>query len=262
MTEPDSPPELEPLLDYLKRTRGFDFTAYKRSSLNRRVRKRMQSVAIPEFAEYIDYLEIHPEEFQHLFNTILINVTGFFRDPAAWQYLAAEVIPRILGDRPGEPVRVWSAGCASGQEAYSIAILLAEAVGMERFRHLVKIYATDVDEEALAQARLAAYSPKDVEDVPPPLLARYFERTPNHYVFNKELRRSVIFGRHDLVQDAPISRVHLLLCRNTLMYLNRETQANILTRFHYALNGGGFLFLGKAEMLLTHSHLFTPVDLK
>jgi two-component system CheB/CheR fusion protein len=259
--QPDAPPELEPLLDYLKRTRGFDFTAYKRSSLNRRIRKRMQAVAVPEFAEYIDYLEVHPEEFQHLFNTILINVTGFFRDTAAWQFLAADIIPRIVGDKH-EQVRVWSAGCASGQEAYSVAIVLAEALGIERFRAWVKIYATDVDEEALAQARQATYIPKEVEDVPPALLAKYFERTPNHYVFNKELRRSVIFGRHDLVQDAPISRIHLLVCRNTLMYLNSETQARILARFHYALNGGGFLFLGKAEMLLTHSHLFSPVDLK
>jgi two-component system CheB/CheR fusion protein len=261
MTDPDSPPDLEPLLDYLKRTRGFDFAAYKRSSLNRRIRKRMQSVAIQDFGEYIDYLEVHPEEFQHLFNTILINVTGFFRDTAAWQFLATDVIPAIVGGGAGEPVRVWSAGCASGQEAYSIAILIAEAIGIERFRQRVKIYATDVDEEALAQARQATYSPKDVEEVPPTLLAKYFERTPNHYVFNKELRRSVIFGRHDLVQDAPISRIDLLVCRNTLMYLNSETQARILARFHYALNGGGFLFLGKAEMLLTHSHLFSPVDL-
>jgi len=260
-TAAETPPELEPLLDYLKRTRGFDFTAYKRSSLNRRIRKRMQTVAVPDFGEYIDYLEAHPEEFQHLFNTILINVTSFFRDEAAWQFLASDVIPRIVAGRD-ELIRVWSSGCASGQEAYSTAILLAEALGAERFRQRVKIYATDVDEEALAQARQALYTPKEVEDVPPPLLANYFERTPHHYVFNKELRRSVIFGRHDLVQDAPISRVHLLVCRNTLMYLNSDAQARILARFHYALNGVGFLFLGKAEMLLTHSHLFSPVDLK
>jgi two-component system CheB/CheR fusion protein len=262
MTLPDTPPELEPLLEYLKRTRGFDFTAYKRSSLNRRIRKRMQTVAVQEFAEYIDYLEVHPEEFPHLFNTILINVTGFFRDAASWQYLASEVLPRIVGEQAGEAIRVWSAGCASGQEAYSIAILLAEILGVERFRQEVKIYATDVDEEALSQARQATYTAKEVEDVPPGLLAKYFERTPNHYVFNKDLRRAVIFGRHDLVQDAPISRIRLLVCRNTLMYLNSETQARILARFHYAMNGGGVLFLGKAEMLLTHGHLFVPIDLK
>src|SRR5581483_11289886 len=133
---------------------------------------------------------------------------------------------------------------------------------VEQFRARVKIYATDVDDEALTQARQAAYTPKDVEEVPPAHLAKYFEQTPTHYVFHKEVRRSVIFGRHDLTQDAPISRIDLLLCRNTLMYFNSETQARILGRFHFALNDGGYLFLGKAEMLLTHGQLFTPVDLK
>ncbi|HEV8676093.1 MAG TPA: CheR family methyltransferase [Methylomirabilota bacterium] len=263
MTIPESPPELEALLDYLKRTRGFDFTAYKRASLLRRVQKRMQTVAVREFADYIDYLEVHPEEFPHLFNTILINITGFFRDPLAWDYLGAEIMPRILGEnRSDDPIRVWSAGCASGEEAYSIAVLLAEHLGAERFRKRVKIYATDVDEDALTHARLAAYAPTDVEEVPPRLLEKYFERTSSNYVFHRELRRSVIFGRHDLVQDAPISRIDLLVCRNTLMYFNSETQARVLARFHFALNEGGYLFLGKAEMLLTHGHLFAPLDLK
>src|SRR5262249_2579389 len=142
------------------------------------------------------------------------------------------------------------------------AILLAEQLGVENFRARVKIYATDVDEEALNQARLGSYTQKDVEEVPASLRDRYFERIGTHYVFHKELRRSVIFGRHDLVQDAPISRISLLVCRNTLMYFNNETQGRILSRFHYALNDIGFLFLGKAEMLLTRTDLFLPVDLK
>jgi two-component system CheB/CheR fusion protein len=221
----------------------------------------MHSVAIKDFDDYIDYLEVHPEEFPQLFNTILINVTAFFRDPPAWEFLAAEILPRIVGEG-SDPVRVWSAGSAAGQEAYSIAILVAERLGVPQFRQRVKIYATDVDEEALGQARQATYAPKDVEDVPPRYLERYFERTANHYLFHKELRRSVIFGRHDLVQDAPISRISLLVCRNTLMYLNSDTQSRILAGFHFALNDGGLLFLGKAEMLLTHSHLFSPVDMK
>ena len=129
-------------------------------------------------------------------------------------------------------------------------------------RERVKIYATDVDEEALAQARQARYSPKQVEGVPPELLECYFERNGDDYVFSKDLRRSVIFGRHDLIQDAPISRIDLLVCRNTLMYLNSETQAQVLARFSFALREGGYLLLGKAEMLLAHSNLFTAVDLK
>ncbi len=261
MTAAETSPELELLLDYLKRTRGFDFTAYKRASLTRRILKRMQTLGIQKFADYTDYLELHPEEFPHLFNTILINVTGFFRDREAWEYVAAEIVPRMLADKaPDDRIRVWSAGCASGEEAYTLTILLAEHLGPEQFRRRVKIYATDVDEEALAHARLGVFAPRDVEELPAPHLARYFEAKSNQYVFHRELRRSVIFGRHDLVQNAPISRVDLLVCRNTLMYFNRETQLRVLGRFHYALNEGGFLFLGKAEMLLTHANLFVPVE--
>jgi two-component system CheB/CheR fusion protein len=259
----ETPPELEGLLDYLKRTRGFDFTSYKRLTLMRRIQKRMQVVGIRDFTDYVDYLEVHPEEFPNLFNTILINVTGFFRDPPAWEYVAQEIVPKIVdGKGAGEPIRVWSAGCASGEEAYTAAILLAERLGVEQFRRRVKIYATDVDEEALNQARQASYSPKDIEEIPTQYVDRFFERATSHYVFDKELRRSVIFGRHDLIQDAPISRIDLLVCRNTLVYFNSETQARILSRFHFALTDGRFLFLGKAEMLLSHTHIFSPVDLK
>src|SRR6185312_12230538 len=146
-----------------------------------------------------------------------------------------------------QPVRVWSAGCASGEETYSIAMVLAEAMEREAFRARVKIYATDADEDALNQARAATYSAAQVENVPADLLSRYFTRDGDRYVFDKDLRRSVIFGRHDLVQDAPISRVHLLMCRNALMYFNTEAQAKIVQRFHFALTDDGVLFLGKAE---------------
>ena len=263
MIPPDSPPDFEALLEYLKRTRGFDFTAYKRSSLMRRIVKRMQMVNVATFTDYVDYLEVHPEEFALLFNMILINVTSFFRDLTAWEYLGQEILPRILQSAaPNGMIRVWSAGAASGEEAYSLAILLAEQLGIDEFRSRVKIYATDVDEEALNQARQGSYSAKAIEEVPAELRERYFERIGTQHVFHKELRRSVIFGRHDLVQDAPISRLSLLVCRNTLMYFNNETQGRVLSRFHYALNESGYLFLGKAEMLLTHSSLFLPVDLK
>lgn len=260
--QPDSE-EFEKLLVYLKHARGFDFTAYKRSTLQRRVQKRMNLVNSANYAEYLDYLEVHPDEFPLLFNTILINVTSFFRDAEAWQYLSTEIIPKIIA-RKGEkePIRVWVAGCASGEEAYTIAILLAQALGTEDFRKRVKIYGTDLDEEALTESRLAKYEERDIEALAPELVERYFERTPAGLFFDRELRRSVIFGRHDLIQDAPISRVDLLLCRNTLMYFNAEAQERILARFHFALNDGGFLFLGKAETLLTHASTFSPVDLK
>jgi two-component system, chemotaxis family, CheB/CheR fusion protein len=262
MNPPEAGQELEALLDYLKRSRGFDFTGYKRMSLVRRIRRRMQAVGIESYPDYTDYLEVHPDEFVQLFNTILINVTGFFRDASTWEFLAQEVIPKIAERPTREPIRIWSAGCASGEEACSLAILLAEALGIEQFRDRVKIYATDLDEEALTKARHASYAPRDMSGLSAEQIERYFEPSGGRHLFHRELRRSVIFGRHDLIQDAPISRVDLLSCRNTLMYLNAETQARILARLHFALNETGYLFLGKAEMLMNPGGNFLPVDLK
>ncbi|MFI5510364.1 CheR family methyltransferase [Mycobacterium sp. NPDC051804] len=252
----------EALLRYMRDSRGFDFTGYKRTSLMRRVRHRMEQAGYETFEEYLDALQAGSDEFAALFNTILINVTAFFRDPAAWDYLRDEVIPGILATRgPNDPVRVWSAGCASGQEAYSLAMLLAEALGPDAYRQRVKIYATDVDEDALAEARAATYDARAVESVPDELRERYFDHVNGRYAFRKDLRRAVIFGRNDLVRDAPISRVDLLVCRNTLMYLNADTQRNVLSRLHFALAPQGALFLGHAEMLLSHGDRFSPLDL-
>jgi two-component system, chemotaxis family, CheB/CheR fusion protein len=254
--------DFEALLRHIKEERGFDFTGYKRASLQRRVQRRMEAIGLHGFEEYLDHLLVHPDEFTQLFNTILINVTGFFRDPDAWSYLADELLPTILRRREGQPIRVWSAGCASGEEAYTLAMLLAEQLGIEEFRDRVKIYATDVDEEALTQARQASYTERELEAVPAELREKYFDALGGRFVFRKELRRSVIFGRNDLIQDAPISHVDVLACRNTLMYFNAETQSQILNRMHFALRPDGVLFLGKAEMLLSHSAYFRPVELK
>ncbi|MDD7967344.1 CheR family methyltransferase [Actinomycetospora lemnae] len=253
----------ESLLDFLKESRGFDFTGYKRSSIWRRVTRRMQQRGIPAFNDYLDLLQVDQDEFTHLFNTVLINVTGFLRDPEAWRELQAEIVPQLLATKSrGESVRVWSAGCASGEEAYGLAMVFAEALGLDEFRQRVKVYATDVDEEALATARQATYGERELQALPAEWRERYFERTAGRYTFRSDLRRSVIFGRNDLVQDAPIGRLDLLVCRNTLMYLNAETQAQVLRRFHFALNPSGVMFLGKAEMLLSHGRLFLPIDLK
>jgi two-component system CheB/CheR fusion protein len=251
------------LLDYLKGSRGFDFSGYKLGGLVRRVRKRMLQVGIDSYTDYIDFLEVHADEFQPLFDTVLINVTDFFRDPQAWQSLATRVLPRILaGKGEDEPVRCWSAGCASGEEAYTLAMLLAEELGDQELRRRVKIYATDVDDHALAQGRQGSYTAAQVEGIPKELVAKYFETSGERFVFRPELRRSLIFGRHDLLQDAAISRLDLLVCRNTLMYFNSETQAKILARFHFALRDEGYLFLGKAETLLSQNQSFRPEDLK
>ena len=255
--------DFEQLLDYIKRNRGFDFTGYKRSSLIRRVTARMKAVEVETFQQYLDLLQVDPQEFTALFDTILINVTSFFRDPAAWEVLSTKVLPELLAAKPApEPIRVWSAGCASGEEAYTLAIALAEILGVEEMRERVKIYGTDVDESALNTARHATYNQKAMGALPEGILERYFERSGTSYIFRKDLRRTVIFGRHDLVNAAPISHIDLLACRNTIMYLNSETQARVLARLHFALEERGILILGKAEMLLSHGHLFAPVDLK
>ncbi len=263
MTATESTLAFESLLEFLKRDRGFDFTGYKRTTLLRRVQKRMDAVGVDSFEGYHALLEAEPDEFRALFDTLLINVTRFFRDETPWAYLASDIVPQLLArNADGRPVRVWSAGCASGEEAYTLAMVLCEGLGAERFRARVKIYATDVDEDALAAARAATYTARQVEDVPEGWRETYFERSDDRYVFRKDMRRSVIFGRNDLVQDAPISRIDLLVCRNTLMYFNAATQASILGRFHFALVEGGFLQLGRAETLLTQGSSFKPVSLK
>jgi two-component system, chemotaxis family, CheB/CheR fusion protein len=255
--------ELTGLLEYLHRTRGLDLSGYKRVGLLRRLTKRMRAVGMKGFGQYMDYLESHPDEYTGLLDTLLINVTAFFRDDLPWEYLASDIVPTLLAQKgPAEAIRVWCAGCATGEEAYTLAIVLAEALGVEAFQERVKLYGTDLDNGALAKARLGTYAARDLEQVPAALVEKYFDRRDHSYVFRKDLRRCVIFGRNDLVQDAPISRVDLLACRNTLMYFDGPTQTKILTRFHFALNEGGFLFLGRAETMLSYGNMFVPVDLR
>jgi two-component system CheB/CheR fusion protein len=263
VSEGEEDRELDLLLDYLKAQRGFDFTGYKRPSLMRRIAKRMSAVGAQGFEEYLDRLEVEPAEVTQLFNTVLINVTRFFRDESTWEFVATEALPALLERKSSkDPIRLWSAGCATGEEAYTLAMVVAEVMGLDEYRARVKVYATDADEEALNYARQATYTPKQVEGLSPERLERFFEPIDGRFCFRKDIRRTVIFGRNDLIQDAPISRVDLLSCRNTLMYFDATTQARILSRFHFALTDGGILVLGRAETMLTHSSLFAPVDLK
>jgi two-component system, chemotaxis family, CheB/CheR fusion protein len=253
-------PDFERLLEFIRDKRAFDFSGYKRPSLVRRISKRMNERGIDSYAAYQELLEAEPAEFVPLFDTILIKVTSFFRDDLAWDYLTSEIVPKIV--EGGHDVRVWSTGCATGEEAYSAAIVFAEALGDDAFRRRVKIYATDIDDDALSVGRHARYTPKQVESVPPELRSRYFEEGSTGYSFRQDLRRCVIFGRHDVIHDPPISKIDLLISRNTLMYFMTETQEQILQNFHFALRDEGYLFLGKSEALAARSPLFTPVDLK
>lgn len=213
---------LDGFLEFVLEARGFDFTGYKRSSIERRVAKRMSEVGVQRYEDHTDYLELHPEEFAALFNAILINVTGFFRDSRNWEYLASDPLPELIRNRPPDsPLRVWSAGCASGEEAYTLAMVMARVLGDRPFQDRVKIYATDVDEDALDTARHGAYSPQQLEDVPREALERFFERTDQRYVFRKDLRRCVISlaqrpraGRADLADRLARvpQRAHVLHC--------------------------------------------------
>jgi two-component system, chemotaxis family, CheB/CheR fusion protein len=260
MPDEQDDPAFEALIEYVKDARAFDFSGYKRPSLRRRFEKRLQAVGAESFEDYADYLEANPDEFFELFDTLLINVTSFFRDAPSWEFLASDVIPRVAAHEG--TIRVWTPGCASGEEPYTVAMLLAEAMGAEEFAERTKIYATDLDDDALRGGRHAVYSEKQVAPVGSDLLERYFVRNGEGFQFRPDLRRTVVFGRHDLVRDPPISHVGLLVCRNTLMYFNAETQRRILSNFHFALRTDGFLFLGKSEVMLTRTRLFMPFDLR
>ena len=188
MTQPDTGQEtdsgLEDLLVFIRDSRGFDFTGYKRSTVSRRIRKRMHEAGAADYTDYRDLLESSAEEFGHLFNTILINVTGFFRDPETWAFLQREIMPELIAEaeRTGE-IRVWSAGCASGEEAYSLAMAFAEALGVDECAKRVKIYATDLDEEALRDARAGLYQAKALEPLTDELKDKYFEKNGTQFAF-------------------------------------------------------------------------------
>lgn len=255
--------ELEDLLYYLKKNKSVDLLGYKRESLMRRTLLRMQQAEIEDYQGYLDRLEHQPEELTHLLDTIFINVTYFFRDRATWDYLANQIIPQIIANKePHEPIRVWSAGCASGEEAYSLAMLLAEALGIEQFQQRVRIYGTDADADVVKQARQGYYPAHAVETIPADLRDRYFECKTEGYYWRADLRHSIFFHCRDLLQSSPFPRIDLLVCRNTLIYFVLNTQIRALMRFHFSLKDSGFLLLGHSENLVNNlqNSLFTTVD--
>jgi len=251
---------LKDLLEELAEQRNFDFRGYKKTTLERRFRRRMFQLNLGGYGEYSEYIRKHPDEVNELLSILLINVTEFFRDPPAWEILRHEILPSLLKQiKPGHSFRVWSAGCASGEEPYSVAILLAEHFGPRIQDYDVKIYATDIDEDALNTARRGEYSVDAVRRVHQEWRDKYFHGKGLLRI-NREIRRLVIFGRSNLAHDAPISHVNLLVCRNLLIYFDSDLQKQILSRLHYALEPGGVLFLGKSESQLTNSHLFQRLN--
>src|SRR6266404_857409 len=252
------------LLNFLAQTRGVDFREYKPTSLQRRVQKRLGQLQISDYDKYLEYLEANPDEINEFLNAVFINVTSFFRDPQAWETLRREALPSVLKNKKsGDTVRIWSAGCASGEEAYSAAILLADHFGPHIAEFDLKIYATDQDEAALSAARRGRYKAEQLKFVKPEWKNRYFTETADGSTqINREVRKHCIFGRSNLVSDAPISHVDLLICRNVLIYFNPNLQQSVLQRFRYALEDGGILFLGKAESQLSTYPEFSPISSK
>ena len=253
---------IEAILERIQVARNFDFRSYKRATLTRRVERRMAERRVKTKEEYLELLVRDPHEIDALISSMLIKVTGFFRDREVWEELATKVLPPLIKRRRGrEEIRVWSAGCATGEEAYSIVMLLIEVLGPDFGSTPLKVFGTDVDEAAIAFARRGIYSARQMEDVSPERRERFFTPCPEGYTVKQEVRRALVFGVNNLAQDAPISHLDLILCRNVFIYLNADLQRRVLTRFHYALRRGGILVLGKAELIPLASKLFEPIDL-
>jgi len=263
MKRPKENAPLELLLETIAQERGLDLRGYKRGTLERRIRKRMERLKAKDYAGYLDLLRKRPAEVNQLLDAVLINVTRFFRDPPAWEFLRDQVVPGLL-DRALSTgsLRLWCAGCATGEEAYSVAILIAEQLGEPSAHKIdIKIYATDNDEDALKIARNGKYSEEALELVPAPLRTKYFGGERGRTLVPK-LRRMIIFGRSNLLANPPISHIHLLLCRNVLIYFDQVAQQHILTKLTRALEEGGVLFLGKSESLLRGTTNLHPLSAK
>ncbi len=253
---------LHDILNFVRVRTSHDFTAYKRATLYRRIARRMQVCNCVTLDSYHRHLREHPGELADLLRDLLISVTNFFRDPDAFAALANEVLPRMFaGKGPNDQVRVWVTGCATGEEAYSLGILLLEHAATLRKPPALQIFATDIDERALAEARVGTYPEAISADVSAERLQRFFIREGDRYRVVKELRDQVLFSPHNVLRDPPFSRLDLVSCRNLLIYLNREAQARVLTMFHFGLRSEGVLFLGSSESAET-SALFGSLDQK
>ncbi|WAS99244.1 chemotaxis protein CheB [Nannocystis punicea] len=246
----------------IHRRTGRDFSRYKRSTMERRVQRRIHVLQQRSLEDYVDLLKNTPAEVDQLFQDLLISVTQFFRDPELFEALARDVLPRILADRaPDDPVRVWVPGCATGEEAYSIAMILVEAP--QTAARGAKIFATDIDDEALEVARAGRYPETIADRVSPERLERFFAPRPNGgWQVRKEIRDMCVFSTHSIISDPPFSRLDLISCRNVLIYLESDLQRTVFPLFHYGLRPGGFLLLGPSENVTAHPELFTVVDAK
>lgn len=254
---------LREILTILRVRTGHDFSNYKMPTLIRRIARHLQIHELEDIPTYLGILRQNPNEVQSLLKNLLINVTNFFRDKEAFDALSKTVVPKIFEGKTGkDTLRIWSCGCASGEEAYSLAMILQECVELLPDPPKFQVFASDVDEEALSEAREHRYAESIEADVSPERLKRFFTKEGSFYRVKKELREAVLFAPHNVLHDPPFSRLDLISCRNLLIYLNREAQERVLQIFHFALNNQGFLFLGSSESADGAAHLFTPVDKK
>lgn len=254
---------LREILTILRVRTGHDFSNYKTPTLVRRVARHLQIHELPDIPSYLAFLRETPEEVISLHRNLLINVTNFFRDREAFAKLEQEVIPTLFaGKTSRETARVWSAGCASGEEAYSLAMLLSEYAVRMNDPPKIQIFATDVDDEAIIEAREHLYTEAIEADVSPERLKRFFLKEGDRYRIKKELRETVLFAPHNILRDPPFSKLDLITCRNLLIYLNRETQERVMEIFHFALAHNGYLFLGSSETAETVPNLFNVIDKK
>ena len=245
----------------LRNRTGHDFHGYKHGTFLRRIARRMQVNAIDKVEDYIAFLRDDADEVHHLFQDLLIGVTHFFRDKAEFDLLEREVVPRLFeGKGAGDHVRVWVLGCSTGEEAYSIALLLREHMDTLEAAPTVQIFATDIDGRALTVARAGRYPDTIAAKISPERLLRWFTKEGITYRVNKELREMCIFSQHNIIKDAPFSRIDLCSCRNLLIYLNASLQDRVIPLFHFALRGQGYLFLGSSENVTRHQRLFSPLD--
>ncbi len=255
------PGEVRRIATILRNKTGHDFHNYKQNTFLRRIQRRMQVNQIDAVDKYAEFLRSDNDEANLLFQDLLIGVTQFFRDTKEFELLESRVIPQLFeGKATGDHIRIWVLGCATGEEAYSIAILLREHLARIDSVPHVQIFATDIDGRALAAARVGRFSESIARDMSPERLARWFVHEGNTYSVVKELREMCIFSAHNLIKDAPFSRIDLISCRNLLIYLNADLQSRIIPLFHFSLRSGGYLFLGPSESVTRHAKLFSPID--
>ena len=252
---------LREIMIILRTRTAHDFRHYKRATVLRRIERRLQVNGITDLQAYRDFLHLHPEETQALLQDMLISVTNFFRDKEAFDVLDRDVLPRFIEGRGEQDrIRVWSVGCATGEEAYSLAMLLQERSLKSAEGVSFQVFATDIDERAISFARTGLYPDSILADVTPSRVRQFFAKDAAHYRVKKELREHMLFAHHNVLSDPPFSRLDLICCRNLLIYLDREAQIEILKMFHFALRPGGVLFLGSSESADSVSSMFSVVD--